>query len=135
MAGEKSPLASKALPTGTFVYRPLNSRINFPEGPWVLLAESSLLLGRSSDGSLCVQQRRRRRSFQESHLQFRLPGLCLPTMPSMMGHFRGPQVGNSKESGAGGSVVGELQCVTHPPPHPPKFPLSPLFNFFPQKTV
>lgn len=58
MAGEKSPLAFKALPTGTFVCWPLNSRIDFPEGPWVLLAESSLLLRRSSDGSLCVQQKR-----------------------------------------------------------------------------
>lgn len=44
-------------------------------------------------------------------LQFRLPGPCLPfvlTMPSMIGCFRGSQVGNSKESGAGGSVVGNF---------------------------
>lgn len=54
MAGEKSTLAFKALPAGTLFASP-NSRIDFPDGPWALLAESALLLERSSNRSWCVQ--------------------------------------------------------------------------------
>lgn len=133
MAGEKSPLAFKALPTGTFVCWPLNSRIDFPEGPWVLLAESSLLLGRSSDGSLCVQQKRSAsRGRSAVPAAWAVSAVC-SDHAIHDGTLQRTQVGNSKESGAGGSVVGELQCVTHPSSHPPKFPLFPLFNFSPRK--
>lgn len=133
MAGEKSPLTSKALPTGTFVYRPPNSRLDFPEGLWVLLAESAP--GKTFRWKLVCSEEEKK-CFQGPRLQFWLPGLCLPfvlTMPSMMGCFRGSQVGSSKESSAGGGGAWRGTSVCDSSPTPQNFLFSSYLIFPPRK--